>query len=59
MPDSAGTATAIFSGIKTKYAVIGLDSSASNTSDDKDRLGSIMDWAQAANKKTGIVTTTR
>jgi alkaline phosphatase len=49
----------LFTGVKTKYQTVGLDSSASENSDLNDRLGSIIDWAQAANKRTGIVTTTR
>lgn len=58
VPDSAGTATALFTGIKTKLGAICLnpvtpDSKAS------DRLKTIIDWAQSANKRTGIVTTTR
>lgn len=53
MPDSAGTATALFSGVKTNYGVIGLDAMLST------RLPSIMDWGYAAGKRIGLVTTTR
>lgn len=58
VPDSAGTATAIFTGIKTKIGAICLNPVTDN-SKPGDRLKSIIDWAQAANKRTGIVTTTR
>lgn len=59
MPDSAGTATAIFCGSKSDYGAIGMDTTRSKTSNKQGRLTSIMDWAQAENKRTGIVTTTR
>lgn len=61
VPDSAGTATALFTGVKTNYGVIGLDAVESqlNVSVKKPSLTSIMDWAIAANKRTGFITTTR
>ena len=58
VPDSAATATALFTGVKSAYKTLGLNP-ASENSTENDRLSSIMDWAQAANKRTGIVTTTR
>lgn len=58
VPDSAGTATALFSGIKTKLGALGLNP-VTNDSLPGDRLRTIFDWAQAANKRTGIVTNTR
>lgn len=58
VPDSAGTATALFSGIKTKLGAIGLNP-VTNDSLPGDRLRTVIDWAQAANKRTGIVTNTR
>ena len=58
VPDSAATATALFTGVKSAYKTLGLNP-ASENSTQSDRLPSIMDWAQAANKRTGIVTTTR
>lgn len=58
VPDSAGTATALFTGIKTKLGVICLNPVTQN-SKPSDRLKTIIDWAQAAKKRTGIVTTTR
>ncbi|XP_017461300.1 PREDICTED: alkaline phosphatase 4-like [Rhagoletis zephyria] len=59
VPDSAGTATALFCGSKTDYGVIGLDTTRSKTNSNQGRLKSIMDWAQAEGKRTGVVTTTR
>lgn len=54
--DSAGTATALFTGVKTNIGGICLNP-ASDTN--FDRLSTIIDWAQAENKRTGIVTNTR
>ncbi|XP_037046823.1 alkaline phosphatase 4-like [Bradysia coprophila] len=61
VPDSAGTATALFTGVKTNYYVLGLDAvqSMKQEVDFNARLPSIMDWALAVNKRTGFVTTTR
>ncbi|XP_058828962.1 alkaline phosphatase 4-like [Topomyia yanbarensis] len=59
VPDSAGTATALFTGIKTKSGVIGVDYTVTETNELAASVTSIMDWAQAAGKRTGIVTTTR
>ncbi|XP_067616441.1 alkaline phosphatase 4 isoform X2 [Eurosta solidaginis] len=59
VPDSAGTATALFCGIKTDYGAIGMDITRSKTNPTQGRLKSIMDWAQTEGKRTGIVTTTR
>lgn len=64
VPDSAGTATAMFTGVKSSYYMLGLDSNAKFnecdvTINEKSRLDSIMMWAQAEGKHTGIVTTTR
>ncbi|KAJ9597559.1 hypothetical protein L9F63_011560, partial [Diploptera punctata] len=64
VPDSAGTATAIFTGVKSNYYMLGLDSMAKfNVCDEevneKSKLDSIMKWAQEAGKDTGVVTTTR
>ncbi|XP_071805900.1 alkaline phosphatase, tissue-nonspecific isozyme-like [Asterias amurensis] len=62
VPDSAGTATAYFSGVKTKTAVLGLDDSAIK-GDCKSSLNanveSVMISAQKSGKSTGFVTTTR
>ncbi|XP_060647573.1 alkaline phosphatase 4 [Drosophila nasuta] len=59
VPDSAGTATAIFTGVKSDYGAIGMDTTRSKVNATQGRLDSIMDWAQSEGKRTGIVTTTR
>ncbi|CAL7937305.1 unnamed protein product [Xylocopa violacea] len=64
VPDSAGTATAIFSGVKCRYRVLGLDTKASYDHCDKridqtSKVTTIADWAQQSGMDTGFVTTTR
>ncbi|XP_063923408.1 alkaline phosphatase 4-like [Zophobas morio] len=64
VPDSAGTATALFSGVKTRYEAVGVDVQAHKEVPDseifeKSKIEGIMTWAQNANKDTGIITTTR
>lgn len=59
VPDSAGTATAMFTGVKTKAGFIGVDYSATETNEVAASVSNIMEWAQEAGKRTGIVTTTR
>ncbi|XP_012227285.1 alkaline phosphatase 4 [Linepithema humile] len=64
VPDSAGTATAIFSGVKSRYRVIGLDGRAEVKNCDKkinevSKVTTVADWAQQSGKDTGFVTTTR
>ncbi|XP_033192500.1 alkaline phosphatase 4-like [Bombus vosnesenskii] len=64
VPDSAGTATAIFSGVKCRYKVIGLDTKASfnrcnNKTDKESKVTTVADWAQESGMDTGFVTTTR
>ncbi|KAL0268999.1 UNVERIFIED_CONTAM: hypothetical protein PYX00_010751 [Menopon gallinae] len=64
VPDSASTATAIFSGVKTKHYVLGLDATAAfdNCIPEMNKqaaVTNVMNWAQDAGKDTGIVTTTR
>ncbi|XP_030370635.1 alkaline phosphatase 4 [Scaptodrosophila lebanonensis] len=59
VPDSAGTATAIFTGVKSDYGAIGMDTTRSETNATQGQLESIMDWAQREGKRTGVVTTTR
>lgn len=64
VPDSAGTATAIFSGVKCRYAVIGLDSKAKYnhcdpTVNEASKVTTVADWAQKTGMDTGFVTTTR
>ncbi|XP_011495250.1 PREDICTED: alkaline phosphatase [Ceratosolen solmsi marchali] len=63
-PDSASAATALFCGVKAKYNTHGVDANvalndceASVPTDN--RVDSIINWAQAAGKSTGFVTTTR
>ncbi|NNF52310.1 MAG: alkaline phosphatase [Gammaproteobacteria bacterium] len=61
-PDSAGTATAMLAGVKTKAGVIGLTDRASRgrcaTAAASEAM-SIVDLAEEAGLATGIVTTTR
>ncbi|KAG8038873.1 hypothetical protein G9C98_003180 [Cotesia typhae] len=64
VPDSAGTATAIFSGVKSRYKVIGLDPKAlynicEPSMNDERKLRTVADWAQDTGMDTGFVTTTR
>ncbi|CAD7084482.1 unnamed protein product [Hermetia illucens] len=59
VPDSAGTATAIFCGVKTRYGVLGMDNTTHPKNSERGRLTSLLDWAQSVGKRTGIVTTTR
>lgn len=60
VPDSAATATAMFSGIKTSIRSVGLSNPPDREkANEMDRLKSFIDWAQEENKRTGIVTTTR
>ncbi|KAK4878622.1 hypothetical protein RN001_011128 [Aquatica leii] len=64
VPDSAGTATAIFTGIKSRYNMLGLDvrnelGKFKRSVYEDSELTSIMTWAQTMHKDTGIVTTTR
>lgn len=54
--DSAGTATALFTGVKTNIGGVCLNPA---TKENRDRLTSLIDWAQAEGKRTGIVTNTR
>jgi alkaline phosphatase len=58
VPDSSGTATALFSGVKTKMSVVGVDNRiAFNVCDpdvvEKARVKGMLHWAQAAGKDTG------
>ncbi|XP_067658772.1 alkaline phosphatase-like [Haliotis asinina] len=60
--DSAATATAMLSGIKNNYGSLGVDGRASRGDCEatlKHKVTSIADWAMAAGKSVGIVTTTR
>ena len=61
--DGSSAATALFSGVKTKRFTIGydyqIDNNDPNSADDATKLETILDWAQAAGKSTGFVTTGR
>ncbi|XP_045172754.2 alkaline phosphatase-like [Mercenaria mercenaria] len=62
--DSAASATALLCGVKTNYLVIGMDGEAvykncTETERKSQKLDSVLEWAQAAGKRTGIVTTAR
>lgn len=64
VPDSACTATAFLSGIKTNFGVLSMSAevSAANLTDvniPENHVDSILYFAQSANKSTGIVTTSR
>ena len=57
VPDSASTATAMFSGVKTYSWTLGYDSQIlpedPESVKDATQLPTILDWAQAGGKKTG------
>lgn len=58
--DSAGTATAYLSGVKTRIGVIGVDGRAYDCKTSlNSHVDSILQWAYKAGKSVGIVTTTR
>ncbi|KAJ8879908.1 hypothetical protein PR048_020528 [Dryococelus australis] len=64
VPDSASTATALFSGVKANYYTLGLDATATRdhcdaAGDPGRRLPSLATWAQEAGRHVGLVTTTR
>ena len=60
-PDSSSTASAIYSGVKTKFKTLGFDSSIiyKNASSQLTarKVDTILKWAQMAGKDTGFVTT--
>jgi alkaline phosphatase len=62
IPDSAGTGTAILSGVKTKGGVLGVESTVMRN-DCKSSIGhhvtSALELAEIAGKSTGVVTTSR
>lgn len=61
-PDSAGTMTAIMSGVKTRAGVIGVDQIAERgncASDRGNETVSALELAAVAGQSTGVVTTTR
>lgn len=61
-PDSAGTMTAIMTGVKTKAGVIGVDETvtrANCASSKNAKLTTILEMAENNGKATGIISTTR
>lgn len=61
-PDSAGTMTAIMTGVKTKAGVIGVSEEVTRadcSTAKNNRLITALELAEIAGKKTGIVSTTR
>jgi len=54
--DSAGTATAFHSGVKTRIGSIGVDGTAVDLTG---KLETVLKWAHYAGKSTGIITTAR
>ena len=61
MTDSAAAATALFSGVKTNFKLIGFDSSAKNKNLEHHvggarKVDSILKWAQDVGMRTGFVT---
>ncbi|XP_048779091.2 alkaline phosphatase-like [Ostrea edulis] len=61
-PDSAGTATAYLSGVKTNMGTIGVDAQIVRGHCDTTqaaKITSILDWSLAEGKSVGFVTTTR
>ena len=62
MPDSAGTATALFTGVKTGFGMIGMDHLARRGHCERvkeSQLSSLADWAASQGRKVGVVTTAR
>lgn len=61
MPDSAGTATAMFTGVKTLYGSLSMDATVpfDGRSIESGRLASFIEWGLDAGKRAGLVTTTR
>ncbi|XP_025265783.1 alkaline phosphatase [Camponotus floridanus] len=60
--ESSACATALLCGVKANYETVGLDSSArfeDCNSSLEARVPSLINWAQAQGKSTGLVTTTR
>ena len=58
--DSAGTATAFHSGVKTRIGSIGVDGTAVDCKTSlTGKLETVLKWAHYAGKSTGIITTAR
>lgn len=58
MPDSASTATALFSGVKVMHRTVGVSNTKQGDCEGslkpENRLKNVMYWAQDAKKFTGI-----
>ena len=63
VPDSAATAFAMFSGVKTNYYTMGYDSSIKKgdpgSMSNAQEVKTVLEWAQDEGMKTGFVTTAR
>ena len=63
VPDSASTAFAMYTGVKTTGYTMGYDNTIRyldmSSEPNATKVKTILDWAQEAGKKTGFVTTTR
>jgi len=63
VPDSAATAFAMFSGVKTNYYTMGYDSSIKKGDPESmmtaQEVKTVLEWAQDEGMKTGFVTTAR
>ncbi len=62
VPDSAGTATALLAGVKTRIGVIGVNESVPRgdcAAAKSGRVATLMELAEQAGLATGVVTTTR
>lgn len=62
--DSACSSTAYLGGVKANYGTMGLTASVPRgncnmSTDPRHHVDTVLSWAQAAGKATGIVTTTR
>ena len=61
--DSAATAVAMFTGVKTNYKTLGYDSKVArgkwSTHQTAEKLSGILSWAQEAGMRTGFVTNSR
>lgn len=63
VPDSAATASAMFTGVKTNFKTLGFDNSIESGNPQSQlearKVDSILTWAQQADMKTGVVTNHR
>ncbi|XP_066946180.1 alkaline phosphatase, tissue-nonspecific isozyme-like [Macrobrachium rosenbergii] len=64
VPDSAATATAFLSGVKGNFRTLGVNgrvklNDCKASLKEKNRVKTILEWAQESGKETGLVTTTQ